>query len=372
MRWFILTPVFKPASAGGAIYSDILARNLAIKGHTVTVLTEKHGTAPDAEAHAFGEGSVSIRRIFPLRNSRARKDAIFYFNFLIENLIYIFLPLFLRSDSVDRTDVGTRLIVHASFLYKPSLFRIFLMLVKGWRGDDFRMILDIRDNYFDDKHTKYLSYFDAIICSARSNTERMTAFANGSLPVIHAPMPFEPLKRVSDVDVQVVERAFGIVGKRYLLNPNGITIRKHYPIMREAIALLRQLPEFSDVELVTVGRERDRTSADTQSEARGESRYLGIVSHAQLYALMQGAFFTLVLSNEETISRSALEAMSVGGRIILPDVAEFRDDCSDYILADVTPDHLVEKVRRLADQPAPEFAFEMHDLANYIERYETA
>ncbi|TNE30258.1 MAG: hypothetical protein EP350_08740 [Alphaproteobacteria bacterium] len=368
MRWFILTPLFKPASAGGAIYSEILARNLAIKEHSVTVLTEKHGAAPDSETRVLGGGSVNIRRIFPLRNDRARKDVVFYVNFLIENLIYVILPWFLRA----RSEAETRLIVHASFLYKPSLFRIFLLLVSARRGPNFRMILDIRDNYFDDRHTKFLRYFDAIICSARSNTERMSGFAKGALPVIHAPMPFEPLEAVSDSEVRAVERTFGIEGKRYLLNPNGITIRKHHPVMRDAMTILRQIPEFSDVVLVTVGRERDRTGADTQSEARGESRYLGIVAHADMYALMQGAFFTLVLSNEETISRSSLEAMSVCGRIILPNVPEFREDCEDYILANVTPEELVAKIRLLANRPPPGFPFEKHELANYIELYENA
>src|SRR3546814_10644728 len=87
--------------------------------------------------------------------------------------------------------------------------------------------------------------------------------------------------------------------------------------MRDAVARLRQTPGLEDVTLVTVGRKRDRGPEDDDVEARGEAMYLGPVDRETLSSLMQAALFTLILSDREAISRAALEAMAVGGRVIL-------------------------------------------------------
>ena len=89
----------------------------------------------------------------------------------------------------------------------------------------------------------------------------------------------------------------------------------------------------------------------------------------ELFALMRAAWFTLVLSPNEAISRAALEAMAVGGRAILPDVAEFRAECATHICSRIEPEHIAELVVRLADAPMPAFGFERHDAARYVPLY---
>ena len=120
-------------------------------------------------------------------------------------------------------------------------------------------------------------------------------------------MPFEhpPIPEESKV-LSTLER-YGLVKGRFLLNPNGISLGKRYDVMREAIQVLRRMREFSDVVLVTAGRERDRTILDVELERNGAAIYLGNLAHNQLLCLMKAAMFTVVLSEKEAISRAALE-----------------------------------------------------------------
>src|SRR3546814_5167019 len=56
--WVIVTPVFKPAPGGGAIYADILARALAGAGADVVVFAERHPGTSAEEALVTRRGSA--------------------------------------------------------------------------------------------------------------------------------------------------------------------------------------------------------------------------------------------------------------------------------------------------------------------------
>src|SRR3546814_15062800 len=88
--------------------------------------------------------------------------------------------------------------------------------------------------------------------------------------------------------------------------------------------------------------------------------YLGPVDRETLSSLMQAALFTLILSDREAISRAALEAMAVGGRVILPGLAEFRRECASHVIVSPTADTLARKLVELKDDPMPRFGFERH------------
>src|SRR3546814_18625710 len=69
--WVIVTPVFKPAPGGGAIYADILARALAGAGADVVVFAERHPGTSAEEALVTRRGSARVCRILPFRAGRA-------------------------------------------------------------------------------------------------------------------------------------------------------------------------------------------------------------------------------------------------------------------------------------------------------------
>src|SRR3546814_684449 len=107
-----------------------------------------------------------------------------------------------------------------------------------------------------------------------------------ALPIL---MPFERPVPPDGAKIAQVLRKYGLTGKHYLLNPNGISRAKHSDAIRDSIAILRNHPEFAEIVLASAGRERDRTAADNEAEAWGEMIYLGNVPHDELLCLMKAA-----------------------------------------------------------------------------------
>src|SRR3546814_9609542 len=103
-----------------------------------------------------------------------------------------------------------------------------------------------------------------------------------------------------------------------------------------------------------------RSPEDDDVEARGEAMYLGPVDRETLSSLMQAALFTLILSDREAISRAALEALAVGGRVILPGLSEFRRECASHVIVSPTADTLARKLVELKYDPMPRFGFAPH------------
>jgi len=135
--------------------------------------------------------------------------------------------------------------------------------------------------------------------------------------------------------------------------------------MREAMPLIRAVPGFEDIVLASAGRKRDWSAQDDLAEAAGLTRYLGSVQHADMLALMRGSRATLILSDKEAISRAALEAIWVGADVVLPDIKEFAQDCSELICSNVTPEQVCSIVTSLDRRQKPKFNFELHSSALY-------
>src|SRR3546814_2846084 len=84
---------------------------------------------------------------------------------------------------------------------------------------------------------------------------------------------------------------------------------------------------------------------------------------------MQAARFTRIRSERGAIPRAALEVMAVGGRVILPGLAEFRRECASHVIVSPTADTLARKLVELKDDPMPRFGFERHLESEFLDRY---
>ncbi len=366
--WCVISPVFKPASGGGAIYNDILARTLARAGDDVIVWVEKYPGHPAVEQLDAAPGTAKVRRTFPHRAARARKDLLSYIAYAASNASYILLPSQIRQ-AAQNGYARVRILLHASFLYNLNLFPVLLDRLKNTGVADSKLLLDVRDYSLPASKAPLLARFDGIIASSQGVAEFLISERGGDGRILPILMPFErPIVPDPDETRRVLER-HGLAGKRFLLNPNGISLAKHSDVIREGASILRRDPRFSDALLVIAGRERDRATADSAAERRGDAIYLGNVEHRELHSLMKAAMFTVILSNREAISRSALEAMAVGGRVLLPDLPEFNRDCASHVVSEVSGAALASKIVQLHDMPMPAYQFSDHEPEAFVPLY---
>jgi hypothetical protein len=366
--WYIVTPVYKPAPGGGAIYTDILARALAGEGADVIVETEGFEGQPRYEQWRDGQGSITIDRRYPLRAGRPVRDWRSYLAYAAQNLIMLGMARRLaRAARIKRYD-SVVVLVHCSLLYNRTVLPSLLGQLRKAHSEA-SLVIDVRDPTFGADLAPQFACFDAAVGCSQGVANKLRGMLQQRVPVAHIPMPFEHPEPPSDEEVAATLARHGLARGRYLFNPNGIANGKHYPVMREAVSHLRRRPGFEDVVLVTAGRQRDRTALDDEAEARGDCRYIGLVGQEEALALMRGAMMTLVLSKQESISRAALEAMSVGGRVLLPDLEEFRGVCAGHICADVAPQSVAESVAALSEVPTPAFEFENHSRERFVPAY---
>lgn len=367
--WVIISPVYKPAPGGGAEYTDILARALSSAGEDVHVIVERYPNLPTRETFAEGRGEIHLHRIFPFRAGRKDKDFLSYLGYAAANLQYLSLPSLVNKVARVKDYDAARVLVHGSLVYRRTSFDWIINSLRPKTIADSLVIADMRDYGYPEEKLSLLERFDRITCSSQGVAEAMAERTGRPDKVVCIPMPFVPPPEPTADQVATVLAKFGLEGKRFLLNPNGISRAKHYPVMREAIPILRGKVGFEEIILLTVGRERDAVAADETSQRRGESVSLGPVVREDLLALMKAAEFTLVLSDREAISRNALEAIACGGRVILPDVAEFRDCCASHIASNITPEGIADLVASLRDAPAPNFPFHKHGWDAFLPRY---
>ena len=366
LSWVMIMPFFKPAPGGCAYYLDTITRALAEQGDRVLIVTEQHPCTPRHEVLEGTDGKVEIMRLFPYRAGRAKKDWRSFVAYFFANLSYLRLPGIVRKRA--RMGFGApRTLVHGCMFYNPNSLKFEVDSLKP-EGDGL-LVVDVRDMQFPDDEIALLEKFDRIVTSSLGVADDLERRSVPRAKITPIPMPFTFPPEPDQATVAATLEKHGLAGKRFLLNPNGISRDKLYGEMRDAMPLIRNQPGMEDIVLVSVGRDRDRTEADDRSEQAGLSLYLGPIPRDELLSLMKAAHFVVILSPNEAISRAALEAMAVGGRVILPDVEEFRAECGSHICADPTPEKVAQMVTDLAAEPMPRFGFERHLDPHYQPMY---
>jgi hypothetical protein len=370
LLWLIITPVYRPAPGGGAIYTDTLGRALAADGADVLVATEAFPGQPAEQRIESEPGSLTVRRMFPCRAGRAEIDWRTYRDYARQNAMMLGLPAMLARAGKAYGARDAVVLIHSSFFYKPSVMPLILGRLRRALPGRVRLVADVRDYQFPAAKLALLTRFDRICTSSRGVADDLARRLSGiGARLFPIDIPFSGPPKPPDESVDALLCRHGLTRGRYLFNPNGISDAKHYPVMRDAIPILRARPGFEDMVLVTAGRERDRREIDTQGEEAGTARSLGPLPQVEVLALMRGALATVVLSDREAISRAALEAMWVGGNVILPNLAEFRQDCADHVCADVTPEGVAALVERLPGKPGHRYGFERHAAPSFVRLY---
>ena len=368
--WLIITPVYRPAPGGGAIYTDTLGRALADAGTNVVVATEAFPGQPVMQAIESARGSLVVHRMFPCRAGRAEIDWRTYRDYVRQNAMMLGLPAMLARVARNHGARDAVVLIHSSFFYKPSVMPLILGQLRRALEGRVRLVADVRDPVFKDSLFHTLSRFDAVVGCSRAIADRLRAGLPETVQVHHIPIPFVPATSPSGAEVEAAIGEYGLTGVPYLLNPNGISEAKSYPLMLEVVRALRRLPGREGTVLVTVGRARDWKERDDRATAEGLLRYLGPVPNAKMLALAKGAEAALILSEVEGLPRSALELFALHTPLIVPDLAEFRESVPAAVAASRAPELLARQIGEVSD-PGHVVAYplERHAMSSLLPSY---
>jgi hypothetical protein len=223
---------------------------------------------------------------------------------------------------------------------------------------------------FTEKHRGVLKRFDAAIGCSRQIADDLRALVGDSVTVAHIPIPFDRPPAPDEAAVADAVTRYGLARGRYVFNPNGVVAPKAYPELREAVRALRGMDGTGDVALVTCGRRRNWTDADTEAANSGLLRYLGPIPHADVLALARGAMLTAIVSRKEGLPRSALDVLSAGGLLLAPPIPEFEEAIPDQVARSLDPQALARQMQRLAQGPSSgRYDLSRHDIRRLVAAY---
>jgi glycosyltransferase involved in cell wall biosynthesis len=368
--WYIVTPVYWPAPGGGAVYTRLLAEALAGDGVNVVVETEAFGGEPLTETIHSGRGTVVINRIYPMRAGRPERDWRSYVSYVRQNAQMLFLPQ--RVARAVRATASSRAIVlfHSSFFYKPSLMPLAVRQLKQFAPVRTRLIIDVRDQLFDDSLSTLFRRFDAAIGSSRLVATRLRTLLPDAVDVAHIPIPFRGISRPDPVEVTRTLREYGLDEIPYLLNPNGINEDKRYPEMLEVVRELRRMPGYEKIMLVTIGRSRDWKARDDWAVKDGILKYLGVVPNPEALCLISGAKAVIVLSLVESPSRSILESLALSTPVIAPPVPEFIETIPSSVVLSTDAREIAHQVNKVINGSVEEeYPLATHSPASLLTAY---
>ncbi len=229
----------------------------------------------------------------------------------------------------------------------------------------------MRDPKSPESALRAYAAFDRIIACSEAVAEALEARPALAGKVRHAPIPFAPAPAPDDAATAEILARRGLTGRRFVLNPNGVSREKGFDAMIAAIRALRARPGWEDVTLVTIGRLRDLRPEDRAAEAEGAHVALGPVAHDEVLALGRVALTALIVSRVEGLPRAALEILAAGGRVVVPPIPEFRRAMPEWVAEDLDPDALAARIAGLVERGAPQsYDLGAHDMARLVPVYE--
>lgn len=342
MRLALITPVYPPASGGGAYYSRQLALGLAERNRIehIAIYTEAFPGQP--RGSRFVSDHVTISRVFPFRAGRDDKPWHRYLLYVWQNLQFVALPLWLPSST-------TVLLVHGSFHHHPNFMVLAMHLLRRLRKGHLGLMADMRDPCLPNARFHELYPYDRIICCSESVVRHLEVDPQLKKKLVLIPIILDVTRPNTDTIASALDR-FGLADRPYLLSSNGISLKKR---IDEAIDVTRRLrARGHNLALVVVGRRRDWQPRHQQAIDDGEMIYLGSVRNSDVLALAAGSELVINLSRIEAPSRASLEAIAVGARTLLPpNVPEFERACPGYVASSSDPEVLADQVETILRQP---------------------
>ena len=327
MRLLILTALYPPAVGGAATYFGSVVDRLARCDdvEAISVLTERM----PGQSHTLDRGKMRLLRWLPNRISAGQKAlSIHAATYVLTQLWFVLrLPRLVRQQRID--------LIHFHTRYRGRLFYAAL------RRSRVPVIADLRDKMTDP--ARLVGVADRLLCCG----EGVYRFAiEGGFPAERTalvPIPFTPPEAPSSALVSDVRRRYGLGRGPYLLFVGDITANKGVYDLLESYRRWR--PRHPQVRLVFAGPNREGERFLSQVRQITGAIYLGRVPHRDALALMRGAEVVALPSRSEGLPRVILEAVALGTPVICPPgIPEFERHLSRFVLPQVDPDSIMEKL----------------------------
>lgn len=340
MKVGILTSAYAPAPGGAANYTKLLATYLSENSaiQRVDVFTEAFPEQP--KLYRSTSDKLRVHRIFPWRAGREQRDWRSYLAYAKQNVQLHRLRSWLPRD----LDV---LLVHAQFHYNPNLLERALRKLRDDSANTLQLILDVRDPLMPYAKRACIELYDDVICCSNNVFKHVRELSQKRAQLHLIPILFQP-PILAEQEVDDICKKYGLLGKRYLIGTNGISLAKRVDMCLEVTQRLRAAEK--DLFLVVAGRRRDWGSIFAKAQGDGALKYVGALPQRELVALVSRSQLHMNPSPIEGLPRASLEAMAVGTPVLLPpNVPEFMAH-SPHFVAKKDLTELERQVRKILNR----------------------
>jgi glycosyltransferase involved in cell wall biosynthesis len=358
----IISPIFYPTSGGAATYYTLLSWMLLERGiaDRVTIITERVPQAEDSEL-LYG-GQLLVLRSFPHRAGHTRQPLLQYIKYAYQNLQYLGI-----RGTVSKYDINT-VLVHSSFHNFPNLMA---NVVKKCVSDgNARWIADLRDWLLPQSRFKELGpYHRLIVCSENvmSHIAQSKGLAHKAclIPVIQ-----EPIAAPSSDEVMDFKRRYGLGEYPYISYIGLIKKEKGVDLLLDSFGKIER--SFPHIHLVLAGIMKESSSAFRKKLTGARVKYIGELKRRDALIFIAGSRLNINLSPSESLSRSCLEALSLGVQVALPPgIPEFQKHCPENVINSKDPETIATQLERLlTTENMPQYPITAHYPDPVLPQYE--
>ena len=295
----------------------MLAKNLneRLKPEKIVILTEAHPERPLLEKNH----NIHIYRALLQRDTKTKKNLFYY---VMSYFINYFLIMFLSIIFIVRYKI---IFIHATRYITRSFF-LFMRALKLF--SPVKLVFDLRatSNYHDE--LKKISGCDLIIANSLAvyNEAKKELKCSDDLVLIKNPVDFPTRGQVDELCAKSDLK----IGGEYILFVGQILDRKSPIELIDAFEALVNLEKYYDLKLVFVGRNMLGDVFIKRMQKNQKIIFLGPLPKPDVFVLMLNSAVVALPSKIEGIPRAALEAISLGCKVLLPPCVPEFEDCAPF------------------------------------------
>jgi glycosyltransferase involved in cell wall biosynthesis len=321
LRLLVLTSLFPPAVGGASELFRILteAWEQETSVEQVIILTERRKDSPARQMR----GKTLVLRFLPAtRGFKRHLDAA--------SGLWRYALLTATAAWYLRHRRSRLVLVHGRFGRKAFMRALKLLGA--------RVAVLLSDHF---RPPENLADCDAVICITESVHERTKSKLSGTCQIHYVPLPLEPpqacARTVSPAETSTP----------YFLFLGEVSHWKGVDVLLEAFAAFRQ--DHPQHRLLLAGPVCD---APLLGRDWPGATFLGEVDHQMALDLIEQAEAVVLPSRSEGLPRVCLEAIALGTKVICPPrVPELERACPEWVLSDITPRAILEKLRQAVNSP---------------------
>jgi len=350
MKLLFITPLFPPQVGGAATYFSLITGELKQREdiEKIVVFSTYYGGAHFLER----EGKMEIWRILPPTFSTGPILIVKmarYAAFLLSLLITIHFMAFHKVDVVSS---------HTIPQYSGGIFAGRLLGVP--------VIADLRDL---GSKPMVFRQSNRLICCSMNTLDYALRSGYPRERIEFIPLPLAPFEKAKSGYVKKVKTKYGIGLNKPLICFLGdiVEYKGVYELIEAFKIFKKRHPNFL---LILMGRDREGRKFTNRVRNTEDVIYLGALPHGEALAMVQGSEVLVLPSRSESLPRVCLEAISLGVKVICPPkVPELQKCCPEFVLGDVEPETIAEKMECvLSMKDVPKYPLERHDVKRVVHR----